>query len=79
VDEPYWAAFSQLVDWASHNTISTLWSCLAAHAAVLRLDRIERVPLREKCIGIFDCDKLADHPARREPAAATSDPPLALE
>jgi Homoserine O-succinyltransferase len=62
VDEPYWAAFSQLVDWASHNTISTIWSCLAAHAAVLHLDRIERVPLREKCIGIFDCDKLADHP-----------------
>jgi homoserine O-succinyltransferase/O-acetyltransferase len=62
VDEPYWAAFSQLVDWASHNTISTIWSCLAAHAAVLHLDGIERVPLPEKCIGVFDCDKLADHP-----------------
>jgi homoserine O-succinyltransferase/O-acetyltransferase len=61
-DEPYWGAFTQLVDWASQNTISTIWSCLAAHAAVLHLDGIERVPLREKCIGVFDCDKLADHP-----------------
>jgi homoserine O-succinyltransferase len=60
--EPYWPAFTQLVDWAAHNTISTIWSCLAAHAAVLHLDRIERVPLAEKCIGVFDCDKLADHP-----------------
>jgi homoserine O-succinyltransferase/O-acetyltransferase len=61
-DEPYWPAFTQLVDWAARNTISTIWSCLAAHAAVLHLDQIERVPLREKCIGVFDCDRLADHP-----------------
>jgi len=61
-DEPYWGALTQLVDWASHNTISTIWSCLAAHAAVLHLDGIEGVALPEKCIGVFDCDKLADHP-----------------
>jgi len=61
-DEPYWAAFTQLVDWAARNTISTVWSCLAAHAAVLHLDGIVRVPLREKCIGVFDCDTPAEHP-----------------
>ncbi|HEY4403196.1 MAG TPA: homoserine O-succinyltransferase [Xanthobacteraceae bacterium] len=61
-DEPYWPAFTRLVDWAARNTISTVWSCLAAHAAVLHLDGIERVLLREKCIGVFDCEKLADHP-----------------
>jgi homoserine O-succinyltransferase len=61
-DEPYWAAFTQLVDWAARNTISTIWSCLAAHAAVLHLDRIARVPLPEKRIGVFACDSLADHP-----------------
>jgi homoserine O-succinyltransferase len=61
-DEPYWRPFTQLVDWAARNTVSTIWSCLAAHAAVLHLDRIERVPLREKCIGVFDCDTLGDHP-----------------
>jgi homoserine O-succinyltransferase len=61
-DEPYWGAFTQLVDWAAHNTISTIWSCLAAHAAVLHLDHIARVPLPEKLIGVFDCDTVADHP-----------------
>jgi homoserine O-succinyltransferase len=61
-DEPYWLPFTQLVDWAARNTLSTVWSCLAAHAAVLHLDRIERIPLREKCIGVFDCDTLGDHP-----------------
>jgi homoserine O-succinyltransferase len=61
-DEPYWGAFTQLVDWAARNTISTVWSCLAAHAAVLHLDGIARVPLREKCIGVFACDTPAEHP-----------------
>jgi homoserine O-succinyltransferase len=60
--EPYWHAFTQLVDWASSNTISSLWSCLAAHAAVLHLDGIERVPLAQKCIGVFDCGTLAAQP-----------------
>src|SRR6202045_5404451 len=31
-DEPYWPAFTQLVDWAGQNTISTIWSCLAPPA-----------------------------------------------
>jgi homoserine O-succinyltransferase/O-acetyltransferase len=61
-DEPYWRPFTQLVDWAARNTISTIWSCLAAHAAVLHLDRIERIRLPEKCIGVFDCDTLGEHP-----------------
>jgi homoserine O-succinyltransferase len=61
-EEPYWPAFTRLVDWAAGRTISTIWSCLAAHAAVLHLDGIERVPLPEKCIGVLDCDKLGDHP-----------------
>src|ERR1700733_6720951 len=32
-DEPYWPALSAVVDWARENTASTIWSCLAAHAA----------------------------------------------
>src|SRR5581483_394092 len=39
-DEPYWNSLADVVDWAEHNTISTIWSCLAAHAAVLHLDGI---------------------------------------
>src|SRR6516165_8889898 len=35
--EPYWPALTRLIDWAEDNTISTIWSCLAAHAAVLHI------------------------------------------
>jgi homoserine O-succinyltransferase/O-acetyltransferase len=59
--EPYWEAFTRLVDWAEQNTHSTIWSCLASHAAVLHLDGIERIPLPDKCFGVFDCERAADH------------------
>src|SRR5215471_4178824 len=54
--EPYWRDLTELIDWAKLNTRSTIWSCLAAHAAVLHLDRIERRRLPAKCHGVFDCD-----------------------
>jgi homoserine O-succinyltransferase len=60
--EPYWDALARLIDWAEHNTISTIWSCLAAHAAVLHLDGVKRHELGEKRFGVFDCEKLGDHP-----------------
>ena len=43
------------------NTRSTIWSCLAAHAAVLHLDGIERHRLGAKCSGVYDCAKVTDH------------------
>ena len=58
-DEPYWGALTRVVDWAEHNTASTLWSCLAAHAAVLHLDGIARHRLPEKRFGLFDCVKVS--------------------
>ena len=51
--EPYWDDFARLVDWACVHTISALWSCLAAHAAVLRLDGLTRSRAREKISGVF--------------------------
>ena len=51
-----------MVDWARDNTASTIWSCLAAHAAVLHVDGIERRPLADKLFGIFDCEPAASHP-----------------
>ncbi len=54
--EPYWRDLTDLIDWARGNTRSTIWSCLAAHAAVLHLDGITRRPLPAKCHGIFDCE-----------------------
>jgi homoserine O-succinyltransferase len=61
-DEPYWAALAELIEWADQHTISTVWSCLAAHAAVFHLDGIVRRPLRDKRFGVFDCVRTADHP-----------------
>ena len=54
--EPYWRDLTDLIDWAKANTRSTIWSCLAAHAAVLHLDGIQRRRLPAKCHGIFDCE-----------------------
>ena len=61
-DEPFWRELTQIIDWAEHNTRSTIWSCLAAHAAVLHLDAIERVPLPAKRTGLYPARRAADHP-----------------
>jgi homoserine O-succinyltransferase len=42
--------------------VSTIWSCLAAHAAVLHADGIARRPLQEKKFGVFDCEIASIHP-----------------
>jgi homoserine O-succinyltransferase len=60
-DEPYWHTMTKVVDWAEDHTTSTVWSCLAAHAAVLHSDGIRRLPFREKLSGVFECAKVADH------------------
>jgi homoserine O-succinyltransferase len=65
-DEPYWPALTRLIDWAGANTISTIWSCLAAHAAVYHLDGIERRPFEQKLFGVFECSKGGDHPIIRD-------------
>jgi homoserine O-succinyltransferase len=58
--EPFWRDLTEIIDWARRNTRSTIWSCLAAHAAVLHLDGIERQPLAMKCSGVYDCIKVTD-------------------
>jgi len=60
-DEPSWPALAALVDWASEQTISTVWSCLAAQAAVLRVDGLKRQFLGEKLSGVFICEKWSEH------------------
>jgi len=61
-DEPYWGSLIQVLDWAQENTASSVWSCLAAHAAVLHLDGIRRQALDEKRFGMFECDVVSAHP-----------------
>jgi len=60
-DEPYWDTLTKLIDWAQDRTIATVWSCLAAHAAVLHSDGIARRRLPEKLSGVFGCVKTANH------------------
>jgi homoserine O-succinyltransferase/O-acetyltransferase len=60
-DEPYWKALTNVIDWAEQHTISTIWSCLAVHAAVLYLDGIDRKPVGEKLSGVFDFDLNGTH------------------
>jgi homoserine O-succinyltransferase/O-acetyltransferase len=64
-DEPYWPSLTRLIDWAADHTRSTIFSCLAAHAAVLHLDGIKRVPVGRKYSGIFECAVMADDPLTR--------------
>jgi homoserine O-succinyltransferase/O-acetyltransferase len=60
-DETFWRDLTDIVDWAKSNTRSTIWSCLAAHAAVLHLDGIERKRLETKCSGVYDCFNASRH------------------
>jgi homoserine O-succinyltransferase len=60
-NEPYWDELGFVLDWADANALSTLHSCLAAHAAVLRRDGVVRRRLPAKCSGVFAVDIVADH------------------
>ena len=59
--ESYWESLVGVLEWAEHNTYSTVWSCLAAHAALLHTDGIRRRALSEKCFGVFQCIQGSDH------------------
>lgn len=61
-DEPYWPALVRLVDWTVEHAVPSIWSCLAAHAAVHHLDGIRRITRTVKLSGVFECVKTADHP-----------------
>ena len=41
-EEAYWPSFKRVLAWTQEHARSAVWSCLAAHAAVLALDGIER-------------------------------------
>jgi homoserine O-succinyltransferase len=59
--EPYWGSLTRVLEWADHSTHSTVWSCLAAHAAVLHFDGIGRQALPDKRFGLFEYARVADH------------------
>jgi homoserine O-succinyltransferase len=61
-DEPYWGSLTKVIEWAEHNTHSTVWSCLAAHAAILHNNGISRRRLPDKRFGVFECERASEHP-----------------
>ncbi len=67
--EPYWGSLANVLDWAEENTVSTVLSCLAAHAAVLYSDGIARHHLGGKCFGVFGFRITGDHPLTGRSAA----------
>jgi homoserine O-succinyltransferase len=73
-DEPYWSSLTELIDWAQRNTTTTMFSCLAAHAAVLHLDGIGRKPLPEKRFGVFEHRKRRDHHLLKDAPARLATP-----
>jgi homoserine O-succinyltransferase len=52
-DEDYWPALARVIDWTAAAGLPTVWSCLAAHAAVLRQTGVRRRPLPAKLSGVF--------------------------
>ena len=78
-NEPYWSALANVLDWAESNTVSTILSCLAAHAGVLHSDGIDRHPLGDKQFGVFDFTKSARPPANRWYRRAGTFPAFSVE
>jgi homoserine O-succinyltransferase len=67
--EPYWGNLTNVLDWAERNTVSTVLSCLAAHAGVLHSDGIERHRLGDKRFGVFDFPTANGHALTRNAGA----------
>jgi homoserine O-succinyltransferase/O-acetyltransferase len=61
-DEPYWQRSVDLLAFAQEHTVASIWSCLAAHAAVRNLDGIERQRLPQKRCGVYAHSVLTTHP-----------------
>ena len=60
--EPYWTELAHLIAWAEAGTISTLFSGLAAQAAVLELDGIASRKLPAKLSGVYESMRVEDDP-----------------
>jgi len=73
-DEPYWDRLVEVMDYAARGTISTVYSCLAAHAAALHFDGIERRRLANKRFGVFESQVHDTHALMRGVASPLHTP-----
>ncbi len=53
-DEPFWAPLAEVMDWARESVCSTVYSCLATHAALARYHDTHRVKLPHKRWGVYE-------------------------
>ena len=60
-DEAFWGALAGLIDWVDDRGLPAMFSCLAAHAAVLHADGVPRTKLADKCFGVFEEDVTRHH------------------
>ena len=60
-EEPYWQSLVELLTFAREHIVASIWSCLAAHGAVLSMDGIERQRLSEKRCGVYQHGILRGH------------------
>jgi homoserine O-succinyltransferase/O-acetyltransferase len=60
--ELYWSSLTSLIDWIDQLGAPAMFSCLAAHAAVLHLDEVSRATLDDKCFGVFEHEASREHP-----------------
>jgi homoserine O-succinyltransferase len=73
-DEPYWSELARLIDWARGGVRSAVFSCLAAHAAVLHLDGVQRRRSPQKTTGVFAFERRVQAPLTRGLGAAWRTP-----
>lgn len=69
-NEPYWPALKDLINRVNERAVPTIWSCLAAQAAVLEMHGIHRRRLGAKLSGVFQCRKVLDHEIVRDGPAS---------
>ncbi len=72
-EEPFWHDLAGMIEWAKANTRSTIWSCLAAHAAVLHLDGIERQRLDDQMLRGLRLRQSGRHWLTKDIAVAAQD------
>jgi homoserine O-succinyltransferase len=61
-DESYWPSLVHIIDWAEAEQVPTVWSCLAAHAAVWRRYGIARGRGEKKRCGVFALHRSSGRP-----------------
>lgn len=64
-EEPYWNRMVQLLEWSRTRVASSIWSCLAAHAAAQASHGVRRRRLTQKLFGVFEHQARGEHPLLR--------------